>query len=136
MPRSDKFEFFGLTVGHSKNQGVRRGVARLGMALTGAMVLEVSANISVEVFPTGKSGLGAFTCVPRRSSAYPKSPAQREPERIKPNREHFSNWPAVRESLTRTDPRTRVCHAPLKIGLSEATKAEMFWHTTPFEGKS
>ena len=55
----------------------------MGMALTGAMVLEVSANISVEVFPTGKSGLGAFTSVPRRSSAYPKSPAQREPERIK-----------------------------------------------------
>lgn len=113
MPRSDKFEFFGLTVGHS-NQGFRRGVARVGMALTGAMVLEVSANISVEVFPTGKSGLGAFTCVPRRSSAYPKSPAQREPERIKPNREHFSNWPAVRESLTRNGPQNEGLSCPAK----------------------
>ena len=39
--------------------GVRAHVAGTGMTLTGAMVLEVRANISVEVFPTEKSGKSA-----------------------------------------------------------------------------
>ena len=39
--------------------GVCAHVAGTGMTLTGAIVLEVRANISVEVFPTEKSGKSA-----------------------------------------------------------------------------
>ena len=47
-----------LTVGRAMD-GVRAHVAGTGMTLTGAIVLEVRANISVEVFPTEKSGKSA-----------------------------------------------------------------------------
>lgn len=64
--------------------GVRAHVAGTGMTLTGAIVLEVRANISVEVFPTEKSGKSAcMVC----STGGPLSglPGSELALRIKPN---------------------------------------------------